>query len=534
MKRVWVLILLALGLLIGCQQEAAKLPKPAQSEVKMGGVYRAALPWLPRSLDPPFTTDVYSAVVIKQLFDGLVQFDEYLNVTPALATSWRVSDDGTVYTFNLREDVTFHNGRRVTADDFVYSFSRIMDSAEDSEAFSFVQRIKGAEAYRRGESSKVTGLKASSPQVFEIVLEEAFSPFLSGLAMKSFNVVPREEIERWGEEFTYHPVGTGPFRLEAWESEKIILRANPDYYAGPPYLDRVEYTIYAGSQNEKIYSDFMSGSLEEAAVFGANREKMSQSTEYQFFRKPTLSLLFYGMNCTSPPLRDKKVRQALNYSINKVEVIHQYLKGQFIPAATILPPGMPAYTPNNKAYMYDENKGRALLEEAGYGPRQNKLSLTIVSASKSKLAQEELALVASDLAAVGVDLEIQYQTHWPSFEALLKAGKFQLYRYAWFADVPDPDNFLNALCGSESGYNFMGYRNPEVDRLLSQALRETDMLNRVTFYRQAERLILDDAPMIPWLYMTFEAVFQPYVKGLQISALGRPYIPLKKIWLDKE
>jgi oligopeptide transport system substrate-binding protein len=194
---------------------------------------------------------------------------------------------------------------------------------------------------------------------------------------------------------------------------------------------------------------------------------------------------------------------------------------------------MPSYTPENKSYPYDLDKAKSLLGEAGYGVSRGKLSLSILSASKSKLAQEELALVARDLAAVGVELAVQYETDWPAFEARLKSGQIQLFRYAWSADIPDPDNFLSILCSSTSPYNFMRYHNGEVDRLLSLALVTTDMLERVRLYRKAEKTVLDDAPMIPWLYLTFESVFQPYVKGLEISALGGPYIPLKKIWLTK-
>jgi ABC-type transport system substrate-binding protein len=260
---------------------------------------------------------------------------------------------------------------------------------------------------------------------------------------------------------------------------------------------------------------------------------MSQGTEYQFFRKPTLSLLFYGMHCTKLPLKDARVRQALNYAIDKAKIVHEYVKDQFVPATTILPPGMPGYTPENAAYAYDPEKAKALLRQAGYGPSQKKLSLTILSASKSKLAQQELTLVAADLAAVGVELKFKYETDWPTFETALSSGDFQLYRYSWIADIPDPDNFLNVLFGSNSRYNFMRYSNPEVDRILAQALAETDILKRVNLYRATEQITLRDAPIIPWLYLTFESVFQPYVKGLEISALGRPYIPLKKIWLAK-
>ena len=534
MRRLLLLIGVLLTILIGCQQEPTGPADKVQPEVRAGGAYRAALPWSPRTLDPAFSTDIYSVTLIQQIFDGLVQFDQNLNVVPALATSWKVSSDGLVYTFNLRSNAAFHNGRQVTAEDFVYSFTRILDPKEESSALSFFQRVKGAAAYRNGESNEVEGLRAIDAYTLEITINEPFAPFLSVLAMISSKVVPREEIERLGKKFGYHPVGTGAFQLESFEEDRIILGANQDYFGGRPYLDRVVYNIYAGAQRQKILQEFLADRLEEAAVFGADRDEMAQTTVYQFVRKPSLSLQFYGMNCTSASLKDKRVRQALGWAINKEEIIREVFKDQFIPAETILPPGMTGYTPENAAYGYDPEKAKELLVKAGYGPSQKKLSLTLLSASKSNVAQKELAMVAAYLAAVGVELQIKYETDWPTFEATLNSGKFQLYRYFWSADIPDPDNFLNVLCGSDSLYNFMRYSNPKVDRLLSQALVETDIIERVRLYREAESMILEDAPMIPFMYWVFESVFQPYVKGLEISALGSPYIPLKRIWLDKK
>jgi len=534
MKRLLVPLALALSLIIGCQQEPTGEPKQVKPEPRNGGVYHAALPWSPSNLDPPFTTDIYSVTLIQQIFDGLVQFDQNLNIVPALATSWTVSRDKLTYTFTLREDARFHNGRLVTADDFVYSFTRILDPQEQAGALSFLKKVKGASSYRNGKSKQVEGLKALGPHTLEITLSEPFAPFLSVLAMSDGKVVPREEVERWGKDFGFNPVGTGPFRLEAFGKDLIVLGANLDYFEGRPYLDRVEYTIYAGAQYDKIFDDFTAGRLEEAAVFGADREKLAFTTEYQFYRKPSVSLQFYGMNCLNKALKEKKVRQALNYAIDKERIVREVYKNQFLPAATILPPGMPGYFPENGAYDYDPDKAKNLLNQAGFSFSGKKLSLTVLSASRSQAAQKEMALIAEDLATVGVKLQIRYETDWSIFEAALSEDNLQLYRYAWIADIPDPDNFLNILLGSNSAYNFMRYTNPRVDSLLSQALLETDILTRVELYREAERIVLADAPMIPWIYLTFESVFQPYVKGLEISALGAPYIPLKKIWLTKQ
>lgn len=534
MKRLLLPFVLGLGLLIGCQQEPVGEPMQVKPEPRAGGTYRAALPWNPKDLDPAFVTSNYSATLVHQIFDGLVQFDQNLNVVPAIASSWEVSPDGLTYRFTLRRSVKFHNGRPVTAEDFVYSFTRLLDPSERSPALSFFKRVKGESDYRDGESKEVAGLKALDPFTLEITLEKPFAPFLPVLAMVYSKVVAREETERWGKDFGHHPVGTGAFGLESWEGNQIVLSANPDYHEGPPYLDRVVYTIYAGAQRQKILLDFLAGRLEEAAVFGADREEMAQTTVYQFVRKPSLSLQFYGMNCASGPLKDRRVRQALSWAINKEEIIREVFKDQFIPAETILPPGMTGYTPENAAYGYDPKRAKALLANAGYGPSQKKLSLNLLSASKSNVAQRELAMVAADLAAVGVELQIKYETNWAIFEAALSTSRLQIYRYFWSADIPDPDDFVNVLCGSDSRYNFMRYSNPEVDRLLSQALVETDIIKRVRLYREAESMILEDSPLIPFMYWVFESLFQPYVKGLEISALGSPYIPLKRIWLDKK
>ena len=533
MKRLLLSFIFCLMVNLACQQEPPDKPKVVQPQPRKGGVYRAALPWKPKALDPAFVTSNYSATLVHQIFDGLVQFDKNLNVVPAISSSWEVSPDGLIYRFTLQKNVKFHNGRQVTADDFVYSFTRLLDPNEPSPALSFFKKVKGESDYRNGRSEVVAGLKAIEPFTLEITLEEPFAPFLSVLAMVYSKAVPREEIERWGKDFGHHPVGTGAFRLESWEGNKIVLSGNPDYHEGSPYLDRVLYTIYAGAQRTRILEDFLEGRLEEAAIFGADREEMAQTAVYQFVRKPSLSLQFYGMNCANGPLKDRRVRQALSWAIDKKEIVREVFKDQFIPAETILPPGMAGYTPENASYGYDPERAKALLAESGYGPSKEKLSLTLLSASKSNVAQRELAMVAADLADVGVELQIQYETDWPTFEAALRSKGLQIYRYFWSADIPDPDNFVTVLCGSDSQYNYMLYNNPKVDGLLAQALVEIDIINRVRLYREAESMVLEDAPLIPFMYWVFEAVFQPYVRGLEISALGQPYIPLKKIWLDK-
>ncbi|MBW1982787.1 MAG: ABC transporter substrate-binding protein [Deltaproteobacteria bacterium] len=533
MLEIFLALVLALGCTSGTSEDSGKQASQPKAGAHQGGTYRAALPWSPKSLDPAVATDIYAVTIIEQVFDGLVQFDQHLNVVPALAKDWQVTADGRTYIFQLRRGVKFHNGRQVTASDVVYSLRRLLDPDMKASVVNFLTKISGAAEYRSGRANAVRGLEATGEYTLRIRLQEPFAPFLSVLAMKDCKVVPKEEVESAGRQFSRHPVGTGPFRFESWSGNKIILAANNSYYEGPPYLDRLVYNIYPGAKYEQIFADFKAGRLEEAAVFGSHREEAVKGRAFQFYRKPTLSLQFYGLNCSKGPLKDRRVRQALNFAIDKRRIVREVYGDQFIPAGTILPPGMPGYTPDNSMYDYQPTEAKRLLQEAGFSPEGRRLELSLLSASKSAAAQKELALIAADLEAVGVDLQITYETDWPTYEKLLRSENVEVYRYAWFADLPDPDNFLNILCGSASAYNFMRYHNARVDQLLSQGLTETNVLERMQVYRLAERSILDDAPMIPWIYLTFESVFQPYVKGLEISALGGPYIPLKRVWLDR-
>jgi peptide/nickel transport system substrate-binding protein/oligopeptide transport system substrate-binding protein len=233
-KKLFLLLVLGVCLAFACQREPANTGEQQASPPQRGGTYRAALPWQPRNLDPAFSTDIYSVTIIQQVFDGLVQFDQNLNVVPALASTWRVSADGLVYTFTLRQDARFHNGRSVTAGDFVYSFTRILDPRQNPSALSFFEKIQGADAYSRGKARAVSGLKAPDPYTLEITLKEPFAPFLSVLAMKSSKVVPREVVERADKDFARHPLGTGPFRLESFQPDRIVLAANPDNFEGAP------------------------------------------------------------------------------------------------------------------------------------------------------------------------------------------------------------------------------------------------------------------------------------------------------------
>ncbi|MBI4562422.1 MAG: ABC transporter substrate-binding protein [Candidatus Rokubacteria bacterium] len=469
----------------------------------------------------------------QQIFDGLVQFDQTLTITPALAQFWKASRDGLTWTFMLRKGVKFHNEREVTADDVVYSLTRILDPKVKSGAADLFIGIKGAREFRDGRAKSVAGLAAVNRYTVRVVLNDAPVPFVSVLALGHAKIVPKEVIEREGEAFGARPIGTGPFKFVRWERGKeIVLAANPDYFDGPPKLSRIVYRIFPGVQFNAMYEDFQKGSLEDTPIPAQDYRRIVTGGNHIYVKRPMISVRFYGLNARVKPLDDRRVRQAFIYAIDREALLEEVFLGRYTPARGILPPGTQGFNPKLKGYSYDPQRARELLVEAGYPGGRGLPPIPIWSGAKLEELIREHQLIKKYLEAVGIQVEIHYLTDWPSFSKALAEGKLPVFLYAWYADVPDPDNFLFKLFYSRSPRNFMGYSNPVVDELLLQARREQDLQGRVELYRRTEQLILDDAPIIPVLHHTYERLFQPYVRSVEVNGLGDPYIPLRKIWLE--
>jgi len=501
---------------------------------KKGGVYRRPLEFSPKTFDPALCADMYAVIIIQQVFDGLVQFDKDLNVIPAIADSWRISTDGLIYTFFLRKGVKFHNGREVTAKDFVYSFTRIIDPDTRSTSSDYFARILGAREFMDRKAKIVKGLADPDPYTLQITLSEPYTPFMSIVAMKGAKVVPREEVEKSEVQFGKAPVGTGPFKFVSMkEGEEIVLEANPFYFEGRPLLDKIIFKIFHGSPMEEILRFFRAGDLEDSPVPFQKLAELTESRQYTILQKPILSLRFYGLNCQFGPLKNKNVRKAINFSVPREEVGREVLKGMANLTDRIIPLGMPGYRPGKPASGYQPSKARQLLREAGYPEGKGLPLIDFWSAARSDWVVKELDLMKSTLSENGIPLKIQYETQWPKFQELLSTKKAPMFMYAWYADFPDPDNFLGTLFHSKSRYNYTAYSNSEVDRLIDQAKTERDYLKRMQMYRTIEELVLEDAPIVPMVNHLFQWAFQPYVKGIELSPLGGAYIPIKKIWLSK-
>src|SRR5437899_11193306 len=258
-----------LSVLLGALLGTGALPAPAQeqNDASAGAVYRRPLGHDPKTLDPARISDIYSRAVSQQIFDGLVQFDQTLAIKPALAEFWRASRDGLTWTFDLRKGVKFHHGREVTADDVVYSFTRILDPMTHSGAAELFLNIRGAPDFREGRAKTVSGLVALDRHIVQVTLSETVVPFVAVIAIGHAKIVPRDLVEAQGATFGTQPVGTGPFRFLRWERGKeIVLGANSEYFDGAPKLSRLVFRVFPGDQRDTMHDAFLKRNLEDAPV----------------------------------------------------------------------------------------------------------------------------------------------------------------------------------------------------------------------------------------------------------------------------
>ena len=389
-------------------------PKGWAENKQYGGKYRIPLASEPSSLDPAFITDIYSVNVAMNLYDGLVEFDKELNVVPAIARIWKISRDHRTYTFSLRKGVRFHNGREVTSDDFIFSFGRILSPDTKSPVASLFLNIQGAKEFHHGKSPSVSGLRAPDQYTLQIQLEEPFAPFLSILAMANAKVVPKEEIDPL---FGRRPIGTGPFGFSSWAASKeIVLTANQRYYAGRPFLNALSFRIYPNIEWEKIFDDFEKGLLEQSIIPSAKYDQIVSDgrylEHYSLISKPTLNLVYVGMNVNMTPFNDHRVRQAISYAVNTEAIVRDITKRGSIPAKGILPPGIAGFDPHFDGYGYDPQRAKKLLEEAGYPQGRGIPPIEIWTVSKAESVKKELVEYQSYLAEIGIKLVPRVAKSW--------------------------------------------------------------------------------------------------------------------------
>ncbi|MDD2574363.1 MAG: ABC transporter substrate-binding protein [Firmicutes bacterium] len=542
-----ITILLITGVLSGCANTLSTAPE-AEMKNKYGGTYRMAIIQSPLSLDPVHAVDTSSSRIVYQLFETLVDVDSDGEVIPNLAKEWDISDNGLVYTFKLREGVKFHSaigegiitengGREVTAKDWVWTFKHIIDPDTNSERAYFLDMIKGYADYREGETEALEGVVAKDEYTLEIVLDHPFAPFITMLAYNTFSVIPREDVEMWGQDFGFNPVGTGPFRFSEWiQDDRVVLTRNEDYWRKDeegnslPYLNGMEFRTINDLTMQ--WTEFGLGNLE--AIESVDDPYYHEALEKypdSFLRKPQMGTYFYGMNVTAKPFDNKKVRQAINYAIDRQGIIDRLRNGRATPAKGVLPPGMFGYNPDLEGYTYDPQKARKLLAEAGY-PDGIEITLQYNTDDIHKRIAEAFQQQMKD---AGIEVKLRHMDGAALFEAMGK-GEATFFRLGWVVDYPDPDNFLHVLLNSANFGplgNFTLYKNDEFDRLTNEARVESDPEERRKMYQEAEKIVVEEAPWLFVYHYTTEQLLQPYVKDYSLPPFGEHNAIFYSVWLDK-
>lgn len=529
-RHVHVVAALALvaALAAGCERDRLEWPARAPG-ARRGGVLRLAAADDVPTLDPALGYDTRSWFFEEHLFETLVAYDERAGLVPGLAEGWEASADGRRYRFMLRPGLVFSDGTPLTASDAVGSLERVLDPQTRSQGAEYFRGVVGASEFARGAAPHVAGLRAPDPRVVEIELDVPDPLFLHKLALLFAAVVPAERARQLGDDFTTQPLGSGPFVLREWRrGERIVLARNPRYRdAERPYLDGIVQQL--GVNPELSWLMFESGELDVTGIPPADFPAVMRAPDQRALtiHATALETMFVGLNCEMPPLDDRRVRQALNYAVNKADVI-ALLNGRGVEAHGIVPPNMPGYQIDLAGYPYAPEKARALLAEAGLAGGFATEIWTQGTDTDLKIAQK----LQQDLAKVGVQLAIK-SVAWASFlDAIRQPKTVPVFDLGWSADFPDPSNFLDVLFHSGGANNHPFYANPAVDRLLEEARTVIDETARFRLDAAAERLIVADAPLIFLYHPITYVMHDPRVHGYQIH----PLLPARvsEVWLDPE
>ena len=446
----------------------------------------------PKSLDPHAVTAVNDFRILMNVYDGLVRYkDGTLEVEPALAESWTISDDGTTYTFDLRDGVSFHDGSALTAEAVKFNFDRMLDENHpyhDTGPFPL--------SFFFGSIDSVTAVDADT---VTFKLKEPYAPFLSNLAYPTGLIVSPEAVKQHGKDFGRNPSGTGPFRFAEWESNaKVVVLRNEDYWGGAPALEAVVFRPITDA-NTRV-AEMLSGGIDlMVEVPPDSVATFAGDGSYQVHEQAGPHVWFLIFNVKEGPLADKKVRQAVNYAINKKALVENVLQGTAEVAAGPTPPAFSwAYNDALSPYPYDPEKAKALIKEAGHEGAE--MTFYVTEGGSGMLDPVPMgAAIQADLAKVGLKVEIETY-EWNTFLGKVNPGlegKADMAEMAWMTNDPDTLPYLalrSEAWPDKGGFNSGYYSNPKVDELLEKARTSTDQDERAALYKEMQEIVQDDAP----------------------------------------
>lgn len=474
-----------------------------------------------------------------QLFNTLVEIDDSLNIKPSLAKHWNISDDKKTYTFYLRSDVLFHDdacfpqgkGRRLVAADVVFSLNRIIDPATASP---------GAWIFN-GKADSIQPFTALNDTTFQLRLLQPYQPILGILSMQYCSIVPPEALQLYGKDFRQHPVGSGPFRFVKWEEgQALIFGKNENYFEKDsmgirlPYLDGIkisfkdsratEFLLFRQGQLDFINELDPSFKDEVLTKKGTLRDIWKDKIELQ--TQPYLNIEYLGIlvDSTNPivknsPLRLKKIRQAINYGFDRRKMILYLRNSLGTPAESgFVPMGLPSFNDSIvKGYTYNPDKSAQLLKEAGFPGGKGLKPVKLLTIS---IYADFGNFIARQLEEIGIPVQVEVVQKSLLFE-MTSGSKAAFFRGGWIADYPDAENYLSVFYSKNPAPpNYTRYNNPAFDKVFEQAIKETNDSTRYALYKQADQIVINDAPVVPLWYDKVIHLVQKNVTGFPPNALN--------------
>ena len=481
---------------------AAMEEKSDEPEELTGGIFRRL--WAdPPTLDPHLMTDTTSAGLVVELFSGLVAMNTDLQLVPDIAEKWDVDDTGTVYTFHLRDNAKFHDGKPITAHDFKWSIERAVSPETASPvADTYLSDIIGVNDAIEGITSDISGVTVLDDSTLQIRIDAPKAYFLAKLTYPTAYVLDRENVESGGRNWTENMNGSGPFKLKEYRiGERIILERNENFYREQAHLDSITMNLAGGQAMAMYENDEID--ITGVGLFDLDRvlDPGEDLNKELIIAPPDFSVSYVGFNTSQPPFDDPKFRQALNHAVDKELIATEVLSELVEPAYGILPPGFPGYNENLIGLEYDPELARQLLAESKYPDADTRPRIEVtVPGTGGTIGLDLEVIIEMWRQELGVEVEIQ-QVEWATYLQDLNQQKFQAYAgLGWEADYPDPQDFLDILFHTESSLNHGAYSNTDLDAILEEARTEPDLERRVNLYHEAEKKIVDDAAWLPLWY----------------------------------
>lgn len=517
MKKILVVIMvlcLLTGLLSGCKPQATQ--PVTLVFAKSGDVV---------NLDPANVTDGESITVMNNIFEGLVKYKPgSTEVEPSLATSWEPSSDGLVWTFHLRQGVKFQDGTPFNADAVVFSYERQRDPSNLYHQY-------GKWEYWGWCFSEIAKTEKIDDYTVKITLSRPFAPFISTMAMFTAYIVSPTNAEQYKDQALSNPVGTGPFKFVEWiRGDHITLEKNPDYWGEKPKIDQLIFKVIPDPSARLL-------ALQKGEVQGMefpnpdDLATIQNDSSLAVLEQAGLNVGYLAMNMGKDtpgfqnPFADVRVRQAINYAINKQSIVDNLYKGTADVAKGPLPPTLWGYDNSIQDYEYNPTKAKELLAEAGY-PNGFKTNLWAMPVSRPYMfdPQKIATAIQADLKAVGITAEI-VSYDWGTYLDKTEAGEHSMALLGWTADYADPDDFIYVLLDQDaatvgSAGNIAFYRNPEIHKLDIEAQQTTDINTRINLYQQAQVIIHNDAPWVPIANAKQILVFNKNIKGFVLYPTG--------------